>query len=854
MFKKRPLSAAFAVALLLAAFVAQLPAAQPAWWTQDATRILPTPPVAPDNYAVANLGQLKHVAAMAKKHLDDKLSTVGRAGQAIDDLVAGLEPRAGSTPSQIIASREANYAPVNLGQLKAVAKPFYDRLRAVGYNTRQNLIDHGAPGWAHDYPWNPATPVAENYSPANLGQMKWVFSFDLSTFSLDQDADGDGIPNGWEVTYGLDPQNPADAEQIAPGGITYVDKFQQGLDPTKADTDDDGVNDVNDGAPRDPDLSPPPVPETRYAVIDLTHHGLLAADYISRLNNKCQLICAGGGGVSPIFWDNGQRTEISMASADGINNNGVVVGNVQTQRTPNDYVGPHAARWSVGVGAPEVLYGYVPPFSGSLTEASCPGVAINDFGHIVGWSQGYAGIEYWDCGTIWVGSGASPLGDVNRDFEPPISNYCDPLAISNSGTIVGVMESGPYDAFVSSGSAGAAIIRLAKLPTPPEPFGGSPPTQYPWAGFINRGGSIIAGSMVSGHPVMWVQKNGAWKCKNLGPWNTTTGANDFAGGNTMRIIGVNDRAEMVGNYYGPSGVPFLWQNGKLVDLNSRVPRTTFLGLVTGWSVLSVADINDQGVIAARVQHSVLGVWDIYAHPALLLPVEMITINTFIPDNYVDDPIPFSSQIYEGDDRTTGTPARAKWDKDGSHRTQQKFNVIPFRNMGDADGLEDNAYANDPDGVKNDAWLNHCGTTNRYHKTSSLAGGKISAAAKADTTLGDNNLKTASGTASTSGMKVEPTWLGDRKIKVKCTVKSGNPLAPSFNGNEIDYVLELTIDYTDAANPRYSLTGEHDGFPAYEVYIGTRRIHHYDPLATGEGLTSLFDPMDKSVSQIDQPIR
>jgi hypothetical protein len=126
------------------------------------------------------------------------------------------------------------------------------------------------------------------------------------------------------------------------------------------------------------------------------------------------------------------------------------------------------------------------------------------------------------------------------------------------------------------------------------------------------------------------------------------------------------------------------------------------------------------------------------------------------------------------------------------------------------------------------------------------------------TLGDAHLKVAEATASSSGMSISPTWLGDRKIKIRCIVSVGNPLAPSVGGNEIDYDFEITIDFSNPSDPRYSLEGDHDGFPAYEVYIGNKRIFQHDPLATGEGLGSLFDPLEHDVnettSHINQPLQ
>ena len=167
-----------------------LHAAEPLWWRSAATGIF-VPNAPSDNYAPANLGQLKHVAAQAKRHLDLELQAVGGAGPAIDALVASFESHPGQTypPAELAALKAANYAPINLGQLKAVAKVFYTRLIDVGYDTRQNLIDHDYPvTWLHAFPWNPNDPWNQpapgdktpNYAPANLGQLKLVFSFDLS--------------------------------------------------------------------------------------------------------------------------------------------------------------------------------------------------------------------------------------------------------------------------------------------------------------------------------------------------------------------------------------------------------------------------------------------------------------------------------------------------------------------------------------------------------------------------------------------------------------------------------------------------------------------------------------------------
>ena len=162
---------------------------QPEWWTEPDTRII-QPGRISDNYAAVTLGQLKHVAKQARDYLE--ISGNGGAGSVINALVESFETYDANDPTQ---DPQKFYAPVNLGQLKAVAKPFYDRLESLDYNTKTNLILRGYPrDWPYDTPWDPNTPVEENYSMANLGQLKMVFSFDFSNNRF-VDFDGDLIPD-----------------------------------------------------------------------------------------------------------------------------------------------------------------------------------------------------------------------------------------------------------------------------------------------------------------------------------------------------------------------------------------------------------------------------------------------------------------------------------------------------------------------------------------------------------------------------------------------------------------------------------------------------------------------------------
>lgn len=58
------------------------------------------------------------------------------------------------------------------------------------------------------------------------------------------DSDGDGLPDDWEISYGLDPNDPSDATLDPDGdGLTNAEEFLFLTVPTISDTDDDGIPD-----------------------------------------------------------------------------------------------------------------------------------------------------------------------------------------------------------------------------------------------------------------------------------------------------------------------------------------------------------------------------------------------------------------------------------------------------------------------------------------------------------------------------------------------------------------------------------------------------------------------------------
>ena len=64
------------------------------------------------------------------------------------------------------------------------------------------------------------------------------------------DTDGDGLPNAWETQFGLNPNNASDASSNSDGDkLTALQEYQMGTDPTKGDTDGDGLQDDADPQP-----------------------------------------------------------------------------------------------------------------------------------------------------------------------------------------------------------------------------------------------------------------------------------------------------------------------------------------------------------------------------------------------------------------------------------------------------------------------------------------------------------------------------------------------------------------------------------------------------------------------------
>jgi hypothetical protein len=191
--------------------------------------------------------------------------------------------------------------------------------------------------------------------------------------------------------------------------------------------------------------------------------------------------------------------------------------------------------------------------------------------------------------------------------------------------------------------------------------------------------------------------------------------------------------------------------------------------------------------------------DVTPPPATPLLIK-VWLNAFIPMATVADPTPFSSDCFTGDSRGFSNAIHA------SSRTHQE---IEF----DASTL-----------ARTIDWR-FVGTSHRVDCTT----GAVRATA----------------TAPISELTNGPVARSGSEVIVHFAESASNPLVTGAPA--IDAVIDVHID--PVRRTAYT-TGEHDGFPAYEVYVTASggagvAVSTYDPRKTGKGPTALFPPMDES---------
>lgn len=221
-------------------------AAQPVWWTDyslvdGSTR---------QDSASATIGQAKHAVQKAYQYLEVELAAVGGSGvevTAIYNNYCTIAP----------ADSGNDLLPLTLGQLKFLAKPFYDRLNSTEVGLDTSAMN---PASIDVYPWTVDQGDDADLALATIGQLKFVFSFDLTNWmppGNETDTDNDGIPDTWEQQYFGNLQQGFYTDFDGDGIRDYYE-FLLGFDPllsdaliSSEDPDSDGVINNEDAAPFD---------------------------------------------------------------------------------------------------------------------------------------------------------------------------------------------------------------------------------------------------------------------------------------------------------------------------------------------------------------------------------------------------------------------------------------------------------------------------------------------------------------------------------------------------------------------------------------------------------------------------
>jgi hypothetical protein len=338
-----------------------LRAQAPAWWTLRAVLLAGA---TADDFAILNQGQLKQFALAGLGELEERLT--GGAGLELHALLnLWTAPDSSGQRVPIASPLADDYAPVNIGQLKAVATPFRERLAEAGI-----LLPD---------PFSATAP--DDYALANIGQAKQLFQVDLTgqkVEGLSATQDATGITLNWAssgtkdtyTVYGVD--GYADRKNLVvlqadlSAGVAQISneiaaRFENiavqvrrknvwgeiklvwdatvsaGLlpDPIPADpeqdTDKDGVADKRDGWPGDPDFAPPRATRPGYAVLPLPDDVAWVA-----LNEKASV--AGNSQRGAEFWKNGVRTLIRTdATVVAMNDLDEVLIQYERQAAPLEY-------------------------------------------------------------------------------------------------------------------------------------------------------------------------------------------------------------------------------------------------------------------------------------------------------------------------------------------------------------------------------------------------------------------------------------------------------------------------------------------------------------------------------------
>ena len=174
----------------------------------------------------------------------------------------------------------------------------------------------------------------------------------------------------------------------------------------------------------------------------------------------------------------------------------------------------------------------------------------------------------------------------------------------------------------------------------------------------------------------------------------------------------------------------------------------------------------------------------------------------------------------------------------SYRLRQLVTVIPDQAL-------------DPDGMQEGSIRNLAGEVRAYAEDA-MADGIIDDVDE-DGVSDDCRLFHRAHLAETDHMNVSVTRTGPKSVLIRLSGTLDSPLAgPAEVLGAIDWDFTLTLD--NSAEPGvWTLSGAHDGFPAYEIYINGQPVYQHDPGPApydfAKDVRKLLPPLDIAVMQV-----
>jgi hypothetical protein len=214
------------------------------------------------------------------------------------------------------------------------------------------------------------------------------------------------------------------------------------------------------------------------------------------------------------------------------------------------------------------------------------------------------------------------------------------------------------------------------------------------------------------------------------------------------------------------------------------------------------------------------------YPLLLVPEDIIQVDAFIPQTWVQEPPgpshPFTTYIDNGNSRknpldaslTSGSALFIQ--SSPEFKVRQTINVCAFPSY-------------DPDGSQEQATKKTTVGESREYKASVLVSGEIPAGA----------VPIATGTATPYVDNAFVYHTSAKTVLTDLGMDVSNPLVFGSSLAAIQYYLFVTIDRSDPNHPTYTIEGNCCEFPAYEIYINGQLVYSYSPIPGGNSPYSLL---------------